>query len=86
MLNRETLPMRCLEIVALLDDGVAEALEISRRVHHVHECALDLACETLVVHGLTTQRAVAPLGDSRVEQAFGLTHQRRAREEPRLRR
>jgi ADP-heptose:LPS heptosyltransferase len=46
MLNRATLPMRGLEVVALLDDGVAEALEISRRLHHVHERAFDLAGET----------------------------------------
>ena len=70
------------EVLRPLGDRIAEALELARRLHHVHERALDSPRQLLVIDRLAAQRT-APVDRLRLEEPFRFPDQRRARQKPR---
>ena len=63
------------QIIGLLNDRFAEALELSRRFHHLDERALDSPHQGLVVDGLPAERAASFVYRPGFDEAFRFAHQ-----------
>ena len=59
IVNGDPLVVRRAQVVCLLCDWVAEALEVSRRLHHLDQGALDSPHQCLVIHRLSAERAAS---------------------------
>ena len=69
-----------LEAIRLLEDRIAEALQIAGRFHHLDERALDSSRQHLLVDLLSAERAASRFDRLRLDEAFRFAHQRCTRQ------
>src|SRR5207247_10598502 len=76
--DREPLVVCCLEVIRLLGERVAKALEVSSCPQHLDERAFDSLSQALLVHDLAADGAASLVDRPGFKKALRLTHQRSA--------